>query len=56
MKIHILLIFACVYFIGCSKEPTKAQLELVDRLIQEQIDIPYKEPGKGHAGRSVGGP
>jgi len=44
MKIHILLIFACVYFVGCSKEPTKIQLELVDRLIQEQIDIPYKEP------------
>lgn len=28
---------------GCSKEPMVAQQELVDRLIQEQIDIPYKE-------------
>jgi hypothetical protein len=44
MKIHIFLVFVCVCFVGCSKEPTKTQLELVDRLIQEQIDIPYKEP------------
>ena len=28
---------------GCSKEPTVVQQELVDRLIQEQIDIPYQE-------------
>jgi len=44
MKIYILLIFACVCFVGCSSEPTPTQLELVDRLIQEQIDLPYKEP------------
>ena len=44
MKFYIFLLFACVYLVGCSKEPTPTQLDLVDRLIQEQIDIPYKEP------------
>ena len=53
MKIHILLIFACVCFVGCSKEPTKTQLELVDRLIQEQIDIPYKEPNWNDAAKDI---
>lgn len=44
MKFYTFLLLACVCFVGCSNEPTPAQLELVDRLIQEQIDIPYKEP------------
>ena len=44
MKYYIFLLITCVHLVGCSKEPTQAQLEVVDRLIQEQIDIPYKEP------------
>lgn len=44
MKFHIFLLFACACFVSCSNEPTPTQMELVDRLIQEQIDIPYKEP------------
>lgn len=30
--------------VGQGREPTPAQLEIVNLLIQEQIDIPYKEP------------
>lgn len=44
MKIYSFLLLACACLVGCSNEPTPTQLELVDRLIQEQIDIPYKEP------------
>ena len=44
MKYYISLLITCVFLVSCSKEPTRAQLEVVDRLIQEQIDIPYKEP------------
>ena len=29
--------------VGCSVEPTPTQLEIVNRLIQEQIDIPYED-------------
>lgn len=44
MKNYIFLLITCLCLLGCSKEPTQAQLELVDRLIQEQIDIPHAEP------------
>ena len=44
MKFNIFFLLVSVCFVGCSNEPTSTQLELVDRLIQEQIDIPYKEP------------
>ncbi len=43
MKYCILLLFICLGVQGCGNEPTKMQLEIVDRLIQEQIDIPYEE-------------
>jgi len=43
MKNYFFLIIAFLLLAGCSKEPTQIQLEIVDRLIQEQIDIPYKE-------------
>ena len=43
MKYHIFLLITYLCLVGCSKEPTPAQLEIVDRLIQEQIDIPYTE-------------
>ncbi|MDH5408336.1 MAG: hypothetical protein OEY00_06975 [Gammaproteobacteria bacterium] len=49
IKFRIFLLFACACFVGCSNETTLAQQELVDRLIQEQIDIPYKEPNFEHA-------
>ena len=44
MKYYIFLLITFICLIGCSKEPTRAQLEVVDRLIQEQIDIQYREP------------
>ena len=44
MKNYIFLLVIHICLVGCSKEPTKAQLEIVNQLIQEQIDIPYKEP------------
>ena len=44
MKYYIFLLITYAFLVGCSEEPTRDQLELVDRLIQEQIDIPYKEP------------
>lgn len=44
MKYYIFLLITCVCLVGCSKEPTQAQLAIVDRLIQEQIDISYQEP------------
>ena len=44
MKYYIFLLITYICLAGCSKEPTQAQLELVDQLIQEQIDIPYKQP------------
>ena len=49
MKYYIFLLITYICLIGCSKEPTPAQLEVVDRLIQEQIDIPYTEPNFGAA-------
>jgi len=44
MKYYTFLLITCICLVGCSKEPTRTQLDLVDRLIQEQIDIPYQEP------------
>lgn len=44
LKYYIFLLIACFGLVSCSEEPTPAQLEIVDRLIQEQIDISYEEP------------
>lgn len=44
MKYYTFLLITYVCLVGCGKEPTRTQLDLVDRLIQEQIDIPYNEP------------
>ena len=44
MKYYIFLLIAYFGLVSCSKEPAPAQLEIVDRLIQEQIDISYEEP------------
>ena len=53
MKYYIFLLITYICLIGCSKEPTGAQLEVVDRLIQEQIDIPYKEPNWNDAAKDI---
>ena len=44
MKYYIFVLVTYICLVGCSKEPTLEQQEIVNRLIQEQIDIPYKEP------------
>ncbi|MDH5444377.1 MAG: hypothetical protein OEY52_02405 [Gammaproteobacteria bacterium] len=44
MKYNIFLLFVFTCVVGCSKEPTPTQLDIVDRLIQEQIDVSYNEP------------
>jgi len=44
LKHYILLLIVFIGLAGCSEKPTPVQLEVVDRLIQEQIDIPYQEP------------
>ncbi len=49
MKYYIFLLTAYLGLVGCSEEPTTAQLAIVDQLIQKQIDIPYEDPNWGLA-------
>jgi len=45
MKRYILILLASISLAGCEdKPPTAEQSEIVERLIQQNIDIPYKEP------------
>lgn len=43
MKYYIFLLITYLGLVGCGESPTSAQLEIVNRLIQEQIDIRYEE-------------
>ncbi len=40
----LLTVIICLGLTGCKKDPTVDQQEIVNRLIQEQLDIPYEEP------------
>jgi len=53
MKYYRLLLLTSLLLLGCSNGPTPAQRELVDRLIQEQIDIPYQEPNWTNAAKEM---
>ena len=53
MKYCFFLLITFVSLVGCSKEPTPAQLEIVDLIIQEQIDIPYQESNWTDAAKDI---
>lgn len=49
MKYYIFLLITYLCLVGCSKEPTSPQLEIANRLIQEQIDATYIKPNFNNA-------
>jgi len=53
LKYYIFLLITYIFLVGCDKEPTLEQQRIVNQLIQEQIDIPYKEPNWNNAAKDI---